>query len=184
VNQPIQDAREKDCAHALPNHGPKHIEIIMSSNDRFARFIPVLAGPVMMLAIWCRAGDEHLVASASARTGSPVNGSATIDVSEYPAGIRANYKIFSQKCSQCHSLGRPINSKYVLPNEWSHCIRRMKHRTGANIDSSAEEKLYDFLIYDSSVRKRNQLEAKLQTLTPDAQKEAANKIKKVTDKYR
>ena len=59
----------------------------------------------------------------------------------------------------------------------------MKRRSGSDIGSSEEGKLYDFLVYDSSVRKRDKLEAKLQVLTPDAQKEVEYKIKQVADKY-
>ena len=126
---------------------------------------------------------NDLEATTQTRIDSSAKGSATIDVSKYPAGIQANYKVFSQKCSQCHSLSRPINSDYVLPDEWSHCIGRMKRRSGSDIGSSEEGKLYDFLVYDSSVRKRDKLAAKLQALTPDAQKEVENKIKEVADKY-
>ncbi len=150
---------------------------------RFARSFSILSGLALVAAGLCRAGDEQLAAVSQARIDPSLKGSATIDVSKYPAGIQENYKVFSQKCSQCHSLSRPINSDYVLPDEWSHCIRQMKHRSGSDIGSSEEEILYDFLVYDSSVRKRDRLEAKLQALTPDAQKEIENKIKAVADKY-
>jgi hypothetical protein len=59
----------------------------------------------------------------------------------------------------------------------------MKHRSSSDISSSEERKLYDFLVFDSSVRKRARLEMKLQTLTPDAQRKVEDKIKEVADKY-
>ena len=154
----------------------------MLMKTKFARFT-ALAGLALVAAGLCHAGDEHHDANAQARVDLPVKDPATIDVSKYPAGIQKNYRVFSRKCSQCHSLSRPINSDYVLPNEWSHCIGRMKHRSGSDIGSSEEGKLYDFLVYDSSVRKREKLEAKLQALTPDAQRKVEDKIKEVADKY-
>jgi len=35
-------------------------------------------------------------------------GPATINVSGYPAGVQQNYAVFTQKCSQCHKLSRPL----------------------------------------------------------------------------
>src|SRR5215468_7754161 len=37
-------------------------------------------------------------------------GPATINVSGYPAAAQQDYTLFTQKCSQCHKLSRPINS--------------------------------------------------------------------------
>jgi hypothetical protein len=150
---------------------------------RFALFFPALAGFTLVAVGLCRAGDEQLDTSAKSQVDRSVKGPATIDVSKYPAGIQENYKLFSRKCSQCHNLSRPINSGFMLPDEWSRCIGRMKRRSGANIGSAEEEKLYDFLVYDSSVRKRDRLDAKLQVLTPEAQRVAEDKIKGVAAKY-
>ena len=155
----------------------------MLLKTKFALF-PVLTGLALIAAGLCHADDEQLDAATKARVDLSVKGPATIDVSQYPSGIQENYRVFSRKCSQCHNLSRPINSDYVLPDEWSHCIGRMKRRSGSDIGSSEEGKLYDFLVYDSSVRKRDKLEAKLQALTPDAQRKVEDKIKEVADKYK
>src|SRR5271165_5038214 len=77
-------------------------------------------------------------------------GAATIDVSKYPDGIKENYDVFSQKCSQCHKLSRPINSDYALPEEWSRYVKRMMHKPGSGIGASDGKKIYEFLAYDSS----------------------------------
>jgi len=105
-----------------------------------------------------------------------------INVSQYPPGIQEDYRLFSRKCSQCHNLSRPLNASYVLPDEWSSCLKRMTRRSRADISSAEEKKLYDFLVYDSSIRKKVKLEEKLLTLPTDVQLGAKNKIKAVTDK--
>jgi hypothetical protein len=191
----IRDAREKNHVHDFPNNRFKDScdhrcinnsnqvkKIAMLMKTKFALF-PALAGFALVAAGLCRGGNEQLDTAANTPVERLEKGPATIDVSKYPAGIQENYKVFSRKCSQCHNLGRPINSDYVLPDEWSRCIGRMKHRSSSDISSSEERKLYDFLVFDSSIRKRAKLEMKLQTLTPDAQRKVEDKIKEVADKY-
>src|SRR5665213_2498479 len=137
-----------------------------------------------------------LVATGAARAQAPLDpetkarverfekGPATVDVSKYPQAIQDNYELFSHKCSQCHKLSRPINSDYALPDEWSRYIKRMMYKPGSNISGDDAKKIYDFLVYDSSVRKKNALDAKLPSLTPDERKTAEEAIKKVVDSYK
>ena len=81
------------------------------------------------------AADE-LDAATKARVERFEKGPATIDVSKYPQGIQENYEVFSQKCTQCHKLSRPINSDYALPDEWSRYIKRMMYKPGSGISSA------------------------------------------------
>src|ERR1039458_9903293 len=110
-------------------------------------------------------------------------GPATIDVSKYPSGIKDNYEVFSKKCSQCHKLSRPINSDYALPEEWSRYIKRMMYKPGSGISAGDGKKIYDFLAYDSSVRKKKMVDEKLAKATPEEKKAAEDKIKELHDKY-
>jgi hypothetical protein len=111
-------------------------------------------------------------------------GPATINVSGYPAAIQQDYAVFTQKCSQCHKLSRPINSDFVLPDEWSRYIHRMMSKPGSGIDSGSGAKIYDFLVYDSSVRKKAMLNAKLAKASPAEKAAAEAKIKEVVGKYK
>jgi hypothetical protein len=123
----------------------------------------VLMGAAALALIWvslARAADQ-LDAETKARVERFEKGPATINVSKYPSGIQANYQVFSEKCSQCHKLSRPINSDYALPDEWSRYIKRMMNKPGSGISSGEGKKIYDFLVYDSSVRKKAMVDAKL-----------------------
>ncbi len=111
-------------------------------------------------------------------------GPATINVSKYPSGIQQDYEVFTQKCSQCHKLSRPINSDFVLPDEWSRYIHRMMSKPGSGIDSGSGAKIYDFLVYDSSTRKKATLDAKLAKASPAEKAAAEAKIKEVVAKYK
>ena len=129
-----------------------------------------------------RAADE-LDAATKARIEAFEKGPATIDISKYPAALKDNYDLFSQKCTQCHKLSRPVNCDYVLPDEWSRYVKRMMRKPGSGIDSANGKKIYEFLVFDSSVRKKTMLDDKLAKLTPDDKAAAEAKIKEVHDKY-
>ena len=124
---------------------------------------------------------QALDAATQARIARFEKGPATINVSRYPSVIQADYEVFTQKCSQCHKLSRPINSDYALPSEWSRYVHRMMSKPGSGIDGSSGMKIYEFLVYDSSVRKKAMVDAKLASSADKAAEEA--KIKQVHDKY-
>ena len=130
------------------------------------------------------ADDANLDDATKARIAKFEQGPATIDVSNYPQKIQDIYTdVFSQKCMQCHRLSRPINSDYVLPSEWENYVKLMMHKTGSGITNGDARKITDFLIYDSSVRKKAQLDDKLSKATPEEKAAAEAKIKSVHDKY-
>jgi hypothetical protein len=130
-----------------------------------------------------RAAAQELDAETKARVERFEKGPATIDVSKYPQGIQDNYELFSHKCSQCHKLSRPINSDYALPDEWSRYIKRMMYKPGSNISSSDGKKIYEFLVYDASIRKKAMVDDKLAKATPGDKTTAETKIKELHDKY-
>lgn len=88
------------------------------------------------------------------------SGPDSIDVSGYPADMQEGYTLFASRCSKCHSLARPINSDYALPEEWSRYVKRMMRKPGSGISPKDGKKIYEFLAYDSSVRKTELLEKK------------------------
>src|ERR1017187_10004149 len=49
-----------------------------------------------------------------------------IDVGAYPAAQQAAYKVFSTKCSKCHTIALPLNTMR-RPDEWSRYVKRMTH---------------------------------------------------------
>jgi hypothetical protein len=126
---------------------------------------------------------QALDAATQARIDRFEKGPATVNVSKYPQAIQGYYQVFTQKCSQCHKLSRPINSDYALPDEWSRYIHRMMNKPGSGIGGGEGKEIYDFLVYDSSVRKKAMLNEKLAKLTPAEKAAAEAKIKEVQDKY-
>jgi cytochrome c5 len=125
--------------------------------------------------------EDQMDAATKARVEKFEQGPATVNVSKYPSAIQADYQVFSQKCAQCHKLSRPINSDFVLPSEWSRYIKRMMYKPGSGIAGGDAKSIYDFLVYDSSVRKKSQLDAKLKSLAPADSAAEEKKIKEVVD---
>lgn len=128
-----------------------------------------------------RASDEKLDPATQARVDRYDKGPATVDVSSYPGVIQKDYREFTMKCAACHTLARPINSDYALPDEWSRYVKRMMFKPGSNITANAAKKIYTFLVYDASVRKKAMVADKLAQLAPAERAEQAAKIKALVD---
>jgi cytochrome c5 len=81
-------------------------------------------------------------------------GPATIDVSTYPAAMKAGYKLFATRCSKCHTIARAINSEFVLEDEWERYVKRMMRKPGSGISANDGKTIYEFLAFDSKTRKK------------------------------
>lgn len=148
------------------------------------RFIwPIVPALVLVtiLGVHTARAAAAISAEEQARIAKAEAGPSVIDVSGYPAAFQQKYQLFAHKCTKCHKLSRPINSDYALPGEWSRYIHRMMHKPDSGISRSQGKAIYEFLVYDSSVRKKALLDKKLKALPPEKRKEAEAKIKKVIE---
>lgn len=75
-----------------------------------------------------------------------------VDVSSYPAPMQAAYKVFSTKCSKCHTIARPINTT-MTQDEWSRYVKRMMHKPNSGINDNQGKQIFEFLSYDQTNRK-------------------------------
>lgn len=97
--------------------------------------------------------DAQPPAQGQKKTFEADKGPSTIDVSNYPQEMRENYRIFVMRCRTCHPLARPINSTYY-GDEWKAYVQQMTRKPGSGINPRNGEKIIEFLIYDSKVRKK------------------------------
>jgi hypothetical protein len=79
-------------------------------------------------------------------------GPAKLDVSNLSVELQADYKLFSEKCSKCHTLARPLNTS-MTRDEWSRYVKRMMHKPNSGISGKQAKKIFDFLVYDQANRK-------------------------------
>ena len=75
-----------------------------------------------------------------------------IDVSGYPAPTQAAYKVFSTKCSKCHTIARPINTM-MKRDEGESYVKRMMHKPNSGISDNQGKEIFEFLVYDQTNRK-------------------------------
>ena len=81
-------------------------------------------------------------------------GPAKIDVSKYPADMKANYKVFAEKCSKCHTIARAINCEFATEDEWERYVKRMMNKGGSMFTAKDGKQIFEFLVYDSKIRKK------------------------------
>jgi len=85
-------------------------------------------------------------------------GPATIDVSKYPADKQQGYELMQAKCMRCHTVARVVNSEFITDKEWGRYIKRMAQRPPCCnqcpvITHKDAKAIWEFLVYDSRIRK-------------------------------
>jgi len=57
------------------------------------------------------------------------------------------------------------------------------HKPGSMISNGQAKKIYDFLVFDATIRKKAMLDGKLAAATPEDRAEAQDKITKLIQAY-
>lgn len=87
-------------------------------------------------------------------------GPDSIDISGYLKEHKDNYILFKDRCAKCHTIARPINSQFSLPEEWERYVKRMMRKPGCSITPAEGKKIWQFLVYDSQQRKMGENKTK------------------------
>ncbi len=93
-------------------------------------------------------------------------GPKKVDVSGYPPEIQSAYKLFSSKCSKCHTIARPINTM-MARDEWERYVKRMMHKPNSGISDKQGKEIFDFVVYDQLNRKDKNPKAFFPALSDD-----------------
>ena len=78
------------------------------------------------------------------------------DTSGMPADVRADYEVFAQRCSKCHSLARPLESGITDDEFWRQYVERMRKQPGSGISQADEVTILRVLHYYSVETKAKQ----------------------------
>jgi hypothetical protein len=105
--------------------------------------------------------------AALAATGCP-NPEPPTDSQSLPEGVRADFAVFAQRCSKCHSLSRPLNSGIVDDGYWAMYVARMRRQPGSGISPDDATQILRFLHYYSVEQRQKQERARLEGLTSPA----------------
>ncbi len=99
----------------------------------------------------------------------------------YPKALQETYqKVFSKRCSKCHTLARPINTNFT-PSKWEKYIKLMMRKPGSGIKAAEAKKIWQFLVYDTVKRKGQAFEKLLEELPAGErakEREVAEKVVK------
>lgn len=96
-----------------------------------------------------------------------------VDVSSYPIDIQKDYKIFANRCSECHGLTSSLKQS-LSPAGWTEEVNRMQSMASSHISDSEATAILAFLNYDEAHRKsRAKLTA---SAVPSASIEAGRKF--------
>ena len=114
----------------------------------------IIASSLLLLAGMLRAhAQDKPQAKVDPRIAAYDKGPNSVDVSKYPPDIQDDYKTFSKRCSKCHTLARPINAPYETADEWDRYVIKMMKKSGSVITPEDGQQIFEFLVYDSKVRK-------------------------------
>ena len=75
---------------------------------------------------------------------------AVFDPSQLPPELRADYDLFAQRCSKCHSLARPLGSGIDDDRFWREYVEQMRLKPGSGISVADEEPILRFLHFYSA----------------------------------
>lgn len=75
-----------------------------------------------------------------------------LDINRIPTERRAEYNLFADRCSRCHSLARPLNAGITREDEWRNYVRRMRRQPSSGISPDDEAPLVRFLVWYSANR--------------------------------
>lgn len=89
-----------------------------------------------------------------------------IDVSTYPPAMQKAYKLFTTKCSKCHTIARPINTM-MTREEWERYVKRMMHKPNSGISDTQGKEIFEFVMYDQTNRKDKNPKAFFRALTDE-----------------
>ena len=89
------------------------------------------------------------VLASATGCGSSATHSEGLEPSTLPVELRADYAVFAQRCSKCHSLARPLNSGISDENYWSLYVARMRRQPGSGISQEDAGPILRFLHYYS-----------------------------------
>jgi hypothetical protein len=91
--------------------------------------------------------------AASISCGAP-HWSDEAEVVNVPPGLQADYALFAQRCSKCHSLARPLTSGIDDDEYWKRYVERMRRQPGSGISPEDEPAILRFLHYYSDEQKK------------------------------
>jgi hypothetical protein len=94
-----------------------------------------------------------LVASGLVACASTMERSEGLDASAVAPEERADYAIYAERCSKCHSLARSLNSGITDDGFWKMYVERMRRQPASGITEGDTVPILRFLHWYSQKQK-------------------------------
>lgn len=75
-----------------------------------------------------------------------------INVSGYPPEIQRDFRLFKEKCSECHSIGSSLKLS-MSPSQWNYWVGQMEAMPSSHTNDKEAQEILAFLNYDETHRK-------------------------------
>jgi hypothetical protein len=90
--------------------------------------------------------------SAAACGASSLERGEGVDLASVPAEEQADYVVFAQRCSKCHSLARPLASGITDDGYWQRYVAKMRRQPGSGIREEDAQPILRFLHWYSTTQ--------------------------------
>lgn len=108
---------------------------------------------------------------------------ASINTKYYPPIMQEYNRLFEVRCGTCHNLQLTIQAPGVLPSYWEETVQRMVELPNSNISREEAQTITTFLIYDSAIRRKRDVQAQMTSL-PEVQRRVEQaKIDRIKKEY-
>ncbi len=95
-----------------------------------------------------------LLSSALGACASTMEQTEGMDPSAVPPEEQADYAVFAQRCSKCHSLARPLNSGITDDGYWRMYVEKMKRQPASGITENDRAPILRFLHWYSGLKQK------------------------------
>ena len=98
--------------------------------------------------------------------------------------LKGDLNLYVVRCTQCHPIEMATPVVDFLPSEVMVLTRRMKDMPDSLIREDEVERLYQITLYKIYVSQRDELQQKLNALSPEQKKEEIEALKKALAPYK
>jgi hypothetical protein len=70
-----------------------------------------------------------------------------LDPNAVPPAMRADYELFADRCTRCHSISRSLSARVHDRAHWVNYVERMRRQPGAMITAEEGERIVGFLVW-------------------------------------